>query len=46
MNSLSNERLEKTIGGEVNAIGVAAIVAGVVFVIGVIEGIVNPKKCG
>jgi len=46
MNNLSNERLEKTVGGEINVVGVAAIVAGVIFVIGVIEGIVNPKKCG
>jgi hypothetical protein len=46
MNSLSNEALEKTRGGEFTFASVAAIVTGVIFVIGVIEGIVNPKKCG
>lgn len=46
MNNLSNEKLEKTTGGEIDIIGVSAIVAGVIFIVGVIEGIVNPKKCG
>ena len=46
MNNLSREQLEKTTGGEINVFGVSAIVAGVIFIVGVIEGIVNPKKCG
>ena len=45
MNNLSNEKLEKTRGGEIDVVGVSAIIAGAIFVIGVIEGIVNPKKC-
>lgn len=46
MNSLNEEALEKTKGGDLTFAGIAAIVTGVIFVIGVIEGIVNPKKCG
>ena len=46
MKGLSNEALENTKGGEITFGAVAAIVTGVIFVIGVIEGIVNPKRCG
>jgi hypothetical protein len=46
MNNLSNETLEKTKGGDIGFLGGVAIVAGIVFVVGVIEGFVNPKKCG
>jgi len=46
MNNLSNETLEKTKGGDIGFLGGIAIVAGIVFVVGVIEGFVNPKKCG
>ena len=46
MSSLTEEALEKTKGGEITFAGIAAIVTGVIFVIGVIEGIVNPKRCG
>ena len=46
MNNLSNEMLEKTTGGEISIGGISAIVGAVIFVIGVIDGIVNPKKCG
>ncbi len=46
MNNLSEEVLEKTTGGEISVIGAVGIVAGIIFLVGVIEGIVNPKKCG
>ena len=46
MNSLSNEALEKTKGGDIGFLGGVAITAGIVFLVGVIEGFVNPKKCG
>jgi hypothetical protein len=47
MNNLSNEALEKTTGGGgIGFLGGMAITAGIVFIVGVIEGFVNPKKCG
>ncbi len=45
MNNLSEEELDKTTGGDVNLLGAAAIVTGIIFVVGIIEGFVNPKKC-
>ena len=46
LNNLTNEKLEKTTGGEITFLGGVAIVTGIVFLVGVIEGFVNPKKCG
>jgi len=47
MNNLNEEALEKTDGGGgISFLGAMGIIAGIVFVVGVIEGFVNPKKCG
>ena len=46
MNDLTNEKLEKINGGEVTFLGVVGIVTAIVFIVGVIDGFVNPRKCG
>ena len=46
MNNLTNDALEKTEGGGISFLGAVAITAGIVFICGVIDGFVNPKKCG
>ena len=45
MKEISKEELQEMNGGGLSLLGVAGIVAGVVFIIGVIDGYVNPKKC-
>ena len=46
LNDLTSEKLEKINGGEVTFLGVVGVVAAIVFVVGVIDGFVNPRKCG
>ncbi len=46
MNKLSNEELMEVTGGGVFSKAVWGIIGGaVVFLIGVLDGIVSPKKC-
>lgn len=42
---ISKDELQKINGGGLSLLGVAGIVAGAVFLIGVIDGYVRPKKC-
>lgn len=42
---ISKDELKKIDGGGISLLGVAGIVAGAVFLIGVIDGYVRPKKC-
>ena len=46
MNRISNNELKKIKGGAFGAWALAGLVAACVFITGVINGIVNPKKCG
>ena len=46
MNDLSMNKLEEIKGGEVSFIAVVGIIAAIVFIVGVIDGFVNPNKCG
>ncbi len=46
LNDLTSEKLEKINGGEVTFLGVVGIVTAIVFIVGVIDGFVNPRKCG
>ena len=46
LNDLTNDKLEKINGGELTALGVVGIIVAIVFVVGVIDGFVNPQKCG
>lgn len=45
MKNISNEELSKIRGGGINWGLMAGIGAVASFIIGVIDGIVNPKKC-
>lgn len=45
MYNLSNEKLKQITGGGLSFGAWAAIGAGIVFVIGVIDGYVRPYKC-
>lgn len=46
MNKLSNEELVNVVGGGAFSKAVWGIIGGaVVFLIGVLDGIVSPKKC-
>ena len=42
---ISNDELQKINGGGLSILAVAGIVSGAVFLIGVIDGYVRPKKC-
>lgn len=45
MNEISKDELHEIDGGGLGLLGVAGIVAGAVFLIGVIDGYVRPKEC-
>lgn len=45
MEKISKDELQNINGGGLSLLGVAGIIAGAVFLIGVIDGYVNPKKC-
>ena len=45
MKNLSNEELMNISGGGVNVALVAAVSAGIAFIIGIFDGIVRPLKC-
>ena len=45
MNIQNNDQLKKIKGGAINLKLVAGISAVASFLIGVIDGIINPKKC-
>lgn len=45
MKKLDNEELKETTGG-ISFWGVAGIITAVIFIIGVIDGIARPVKCG
>ena len=45
INKISKDELQEINGGGISLLGIAGIVAGVVFVVGVIDGYVQPKKC-
>lgn len=42
---LSTDRLKEIYGGEITAITGCMIVAGIVFIIGVIDGFLRPLQC-
>ncbi len=45
METLEKNDLERINGGGLSFLGALGIVAGVAFVVGVIDGFVNPEKC-
>lgn len=45
MKELSQENLKKINGGGISVWGAIAIVTGVVFIVGVIDGFVRPLTC-
>ena len=45
MEQINKEELQNIDGGGISLLGVAGIVAAAVFLIGVIDGYVRPKKC-
>lgn len=45
MRNISNDELREVKGGGVNWSMVAGIGAAASFIIGVIDGLINPKKC-
>ena len=45
MNKINNEELRKVKGGAINLKLMAGIGAFASFLIGVIDGLMNPKKC-
>ena len=45
LEKISKDELQNINGGGLSLLGVAGIIAGAVFLIGVIDGYVNPKKC-
>ena len=45
MNKISNEKLKEIKGGAINWKLMAGIGAVASFIIGVIDGLINPKKC-
>lgn len=42
---ISKEELKKINGGGLSGVAIAGIIAGAIFLIGVIDGYVRPKKC-
>ena len=45
MNVLTNKELNGITGGTIGIGGGLLIIAGIVFLIGVIDGYIRPKKC-
>ena len=45
MEQINKEELKNINGGGLSLLGAAVLIAGAVFLIGVIDGYVNPKKC-
>ena len=45
MEQINKEELKNINGGGLSLLGAAGLIAGAVFLIGVIDGYVNPKKC-
>ena len=45
MKKISKDELQSINGGGLSLLGAAGLIAGAVFIIGVIDGYVNPKKC-
>lgn len=45
MKVVGNEELKELDGGGISLLGAAGIVAGAIFLIGVIDGYVRPQKC-
>ena len=45
MKELKQNELKETIGGEISFWGVLGIIAGAIFIVGVIDGIARPVKC-
>ena len=45
MNKLSNETMRTISGGAFSKAVAAAIIAGGVFIVGVIDGFIRPLKC-
>ena len=45
MNEMTNKELKNVDGGGINIGAIVGIIAGVTFIIGVIDGIVRPLKC-
>lgn len=45
MNKMNNEQLQEVKGGGINWSMMAGIGAVVSLVIGIIDGLINPKKC-
>ena len=43
--NVSNDELKELDGGGLSILGVAGIVAGAIFLIGVVDGYVRPQKC-
>ncbi len=46
MDKLEKEKLENVTGGGISVWGIFGIIAAVVFIVGVIDGISRPVKCG
>ena len=46
MKNIKTEELENINGGELSMMAIIGIAALVVFLLGIFEGIVNPRKCG
>ena len=45
MERINKEELKNIDGGGLSLLGIAGIVAAAVFIIGVVDGYVRPKKC-
>lgn len=45
MEVISNEELNSIDGGGINVWGALGIGAGIVFIVGIIDGFVRPLKC-
>lgn len=45
MQELKQNELKQTIGGGISLWGILGIIAGAVFIVGVIDGIARPVKC-
>ena len=45
MKKLNNKQLEEIKGGGISAWGIAGIIAGAIFIIGIFDGIARPLKC-
>ena len=45
MKEISKDELQSIDGGGLGLLGAAGLIAGAAFLIGVVDGYVNPKKC-